>query len=106
MNVQRIKYERTGGFTGMRFHADFNPGDLPEEQARPLLDLLEKVNFENLPENMTGSMVHPDQFSYTITVQSSREEHTVIVGDSSAPNEMQELLRMLDSIARSRMKRN
>jgi hypothetical protein len=101
MDVQRIKYERTGGFTGMRFHADFAPSDLPEEQSRPLLDLLDEMKFDQLPENMTGA-AHPDQFTYTITVQASKWEHTVIVGDSSASDEMQELVRTLDQIARGR----
>ena len=85
----------------MRFHADFAPGDLPEEQSRPLLDLLDEMQFDQLPENMTGS-THPDQFTYTITVQSSKWEHTVIVGDSSSSEAMQELLRALDQIARRR----
>lgn len=102
MEIQRIKYERTGGFTGMRFHADFDPGDLPDEQSRPLLDLLDKMDFDELPEDLTGNPAHPDQFTYTITVQTHKEEHTVIVGDASAPEEMQELLRMLDRIARRR----
>jgi emfourin len=102
MDVQRIKYERTGGFTGMRFHADFKPDELPEEQSGPLLDLLDRMDFDELPEDLTGSTAQPDQFTYTITVQTSRSEHTVILGDASAPDEMQELLRMLDRIARRR----
>jgi hypothetical protein len=100
MDVKRIKYERTGGFTGMRFHADFAPGDLPEDQSRALLDLLDKVKFDELPGNMTGGPSHPDQFTYTITAQTSSGEHTVVVGDASASNDLQELLRMLDRIAR------
>ena len=102
MDIQRIKYERTGGFAGMRFHADFKPGDLPEEQSRPLLDLLDKMDFDDLPDNLTGDASHPDQFIYTITVQTSKGERTLMVGDTSAPDEMRELLRMLDRIARRR----
>lgn len=102
MDVQRIKYERTGGFTGMRFHADFKPGDLPDEQSRPLLDLLDKMDFDGLPDDLTGNPAHPDQFTYTLTVQTSKGERTFVVGDASAPDEMRELLRMLDRIARRR----
>ena len=100
MEVQRIKYERTGGFAGMRFHADFAPDELPAEESRPLLDLLDKVNFFALPANMTGAQ-HPDQFTYTITVEAGKQEHTVVVGDSSAPADLQELLQLLDRIART-----
>lgn len=102
MEVQRIKYERTGGFTGMRFHADFTPDDLPEEQSRPLLDLLDQMDFDGLPEDLTGSSPMPDQFTYTITVITTQGERTMVLGDSSAPEELQELMRMLDRIARRR----
>jgi hypothetical protein len=102
MDVQRIQYERTGGFTGMRFHADFKPEDLPEDQRRPLLDLLDKMDFNKLPRDMTGSTTMPDQFTYTITLMTSQGEHTMVLGDASAPDDLQQLMRMLDQIARRR----
>ena len=100
MDVQRIKYERTGGFAGMRLSADFEPDDLPEEQARSLLELLDDMDFDELPEQLTGSPSMPDQFTYQITVQGKNREHTVITGDASAPEKMQELIRLLDRIAK------
>lgn len=100
MEVRRIKYERTGGFTGIPFRADFRPGDLPEEQSRALLDLLDEVDFDELPEDLTGNQAHPDQFTYRITVESDEGEHTVLIGDASDSDEMRELLRLLDRIAR------
>jgi hypothetical protein len=100
MKVQRIKYERTGGFAGMRIHADFEPGDLPDEQVSALLDLLDDMDFDELPAQMTGNSTMPDQFTYQITVQTRKGEHTVVTGDSSAPEKMQELIRLLDRIAR------
>ena len=106
MEVQRIKYERTGGFTGMRFHADFQPSDLPEEQSRPLLDLLDRMDLDGLPDDLTGSASYPDQFTYTITVETHTHERTFVVGDASAPEDMRELFRMLDQIARSRANKN
>jgi hypothetical protein len=102
MEVQRIKYERTGGFTGMRFHADFKPDELPEDQSRPLLDLLDTMDFDGLPKDVTGSSTMPDQFTYTITVVTSHGERTMVLGDTSASDEMRELMRMLDRIARKR----
>jgi hypothetical protein len=103
MEVQRIKYERSGGFAGMRLSADFQPSDLPDEQARSLMDLLDEMDFDELPENLTTHPPQPDQFTYKITVETARgREHTVVVGDASAPEEMQELLRLLDRIARKR----
>lgn len=100
MDVRRIKYERTGGFAGMRLSADFEPDDLPDEQARPLLELLDDMDFDELPEQLTGNSSMPDQFAYEITVETRKGEHKVITGDESAPEKMQELIRLLDRIAK------
>lgn len=102
MEVQRIKYERTGGFTGMRIAADIEPDELPEEQARTLLDLLDDMDFGELPEHLTNASA-ADQFTYTVTVETKKWEHTVITGDSSAPEKMQELLELLNRLARKKM---
>jgi hypothetical protein len=102
MEVQRIKYERSGGFTGMSLRADFQPDDLPDEQAHSLMELLDEMDFGELPENMLGKSPQPDQFTYTITVETPEGAHTVVVGDASTPEEMQDLLRLLDRIARKR----
>ena len=102
MKVERIKYERTGGFAGMRIATDFKPDDLSEEQSRTLLDLLDDMDFTALPENLINESNPPDQFTYKITVETKKHEHTVIAGDASAPEKFQELVRLLDRIARAR----
>ena len=102
MEVERIKYERTGGFAGMHLATDFKPDDLSEEQARTLLDLLDDMDFTDLPENLTSESSMPDQFTYKITVETKKREHTVTAGDASAPEKFQELVRLLDRIARVR----
>lgn len=100
MEVQRIKYERTGGFAGMRISADFKPDDLPDEQIRPLLDLLDDMDFDELPEQLINDSSKSDQFTYQITVETKKWEHTVITGDASAPEKLQELVKLLDRIAK------
>lgn len=102
MEVQRIKYERTGGFAGISIRADFEPGDLPDEERCSLLDLLDDMDFEDLPEQLAGKSSMPDQFTYQITVQTDKGEHTVVTGDLSASEKLQELVRMLDRIAKRR----
>jgi len=105
MDIERIKYERTGGFTGMRISADIEPNDLPEEQAQTLLDLLDDLDFPELPEFLTGDSSMPDQFTYTITVESQEWKHTVVTSDESAPEKMQELLQILNRIARKKIRK-
>jgi len=104
MKVQRIKFERTGGFAGMRIAADIEPDDLPDEQARSLLELLDDMDFNELPEHM-ASKPGADQFTYSITVKTTKWEHTVVTGDMSAPEKMQELLEQLNQLARKQMRR-
>lgn len=104
MDVERIKYERTGGFTGMRIATDLKLGDLSDEYASRISELLDDLDFQELPEQITGESAMPDQFTYTITVETTKWEHTVITGDASAPEKMQELLRLLDRLARTKRK--
>ena len=104
MHIERIKFERTGGFAGMRIAAEFELDDLPEEQARTLSDLLDDMDFDELPENLTGNSAISDQFTYSITVEGEKGKHTVVTGDHS-DEKMQKLLEILNRIARSRMKK-
>lgn len=104
MHVERIRFERTGGFAGMTIARDLTLDDLSDEQAQTLLELLDDLDFEELPEQMTGAEPMPDQFTYTITVETGRGEHTVVTGDASAPEKMQELLQLLNRLARTKKK--
>ena len=104
MQVERIKFERSGGFAGMRIATDLRLDDLPIEQAHTIIELLDDMDFEELPEQMLDES-GPDQFTYTITVETNEGEHTVVTGESSAPEKMQELLQLLNRLARKRKRR-
>lgn len=104
MEVERIKFERSGGFTGMTIARDLKLDELSEEQAQRLSELLDQLDFRELPEQMTDVEDMPDQFTYVITVETKKWEHTVSTGDASAPEEMQELLQFLNRLARKQKK--
>ncbi len=104
MQVERIKFERTGGFAGMRIAKDLKLDDLPDEQANSILELLDDLDFAELPEQMINEAPMPDQFTYKITVETKKWEHTVVTGEASAPEKMQELLQLLNRLARSHKK--
>ena len=93
-------------FAGIRIATDIEKGDLSEEQTQALLDVLDALDFPGLPEHLMGKSSMPDEFTYTITVEADDWKHTVITGDSSAPEKMQELLQMLNRIARKRPRKN
>jgi hypothetical protein len=104
MKVERIKFERSGGFAGMHIATDLKWDDLSDEQAHQIAELLDDLDFDELPEQMLGEGAMPDQFTYTITVETKDGEHTVMTGDASAPEKMQELLQLLNRLARTNKK--
>lgn len=104
MQVERIKFERTGGFPGMRIATDLKLDDLPDEQAESVMQLLDDLDFQELPEQIINKDAIPDEFTYTITVETKKWEHTVVTRDSSAPEKMQELLQLLNRLARTNRK--
>ena len=104
MQVERIKFERTGGFAGIRIAKDLKLDDLSDDQAHAISELLDDLDFGQLPEQMMNEEDMLDQFTYTITVETKKWEHTVVTGDVSAPEKMQELLQLLNRLARTRKK--
>lgn len=105
MNIKRLKFERTGGFAGIRIAADFELDDLPEEQADRLRELLDDMDFDELSENLMKANQVPDGFTYTLTVESDKGQHTVTTSDTTAPAKMQSLLELLYQIARQRARK-
>jgi len=100
MDIKRIQFERTGGFAGIRFAADFELDDLPKEQAHQLHELLDDLDFDELPEQILGDQQVADGFTYSITVASEKRQHTVTTSEASAPEKMGPLLELLNRIAR------
>ena len=101
MQIERIKYERTGGFAGMRIATDVKLDDLPEDQARTISELIDDLDFGELPTELMKDENMPDQFTYKVTVETEKWQHTVVTGDASAPEKLQELLQLLNRLART-----
>ncbi len=105
MDIKRVKFERSGGFAPIRFFADFELADLPDDQAHQLRELFDDLDFDELPERLLGKEPVPDGFTYSITVESDKRSHTVTTGDTSAPEKMQPLFDLLTRIARQQMRK-
>ena len=105
MEAKRIKFERTGGFAGIRFAADFGLDDLPEDQAHQILELLDDMDFDELPEQILGAQQVADSFTYSITVVTEKRQQTVTTSDTSAPKKMGPLLEILTQIARQQARK-
>jgi hypothetical protein len=86
--------------------ADLVLDDLPDDQAQILTELLDDLDFPELPERLTSNSGRSDEFTYTITVESEEWKHTVITGDSAADEKMQELLQLLNRLLRKQLKKH
>ena len=102
MDIKRIKFERTGGFAGMRIATDFELDDLPEEQAHQLIELLDEVDFDELPKHQRSENQMVNGFTYSITLDYQK---TFTIGEDSAPEEMQPLFELLYRIARQQARK-
>ena len=95
------KGDGKGGFAGIRIATDLKLDDLPDEQAHTISELLDDLDFRELPASLVKEEGMADQFTYTITVETKKWQHTVITGDISAPEKLQELLQLLNRLART-----
>ena len=105
MDIKRIKFERTGGFAGIRFAADFELDDLPKDQAHQILELLDEMDFDELPEQILGNQQAADGFTYSITVVTEKRQQTVTTSDTSVPHKMEPLLEILTKIAKQQARK-
>lgn len=106
MDLERIKFERTGGFAGLRLSGDFELDELSEDQLKRLTDLLDELDFAELPDQLSSDPSSSDEFTYTITVESQKWSHTVVTGDAPEDEKMQELLRLLNRLLRKKIKKH
>ena len=105
MYIEQIKFERTGGFAGIRLAADIELNKLPEDQKKEILNLLDEMDFEDIPEKLSGKMPIPDEFVYSIVVESEKREYKVLAGESALPQEMKPLIEILEGIAKRQMRK-
>jgi hypothetical protein len=99
--MQRIIFERTGGFAGIRISTTVEMDSLPKDEADALQQLLDKAKFFELPEFQPAHPV-PDEFNYTITVESDNRHHTVHTTDTTSTDELRILVEALSRRARQR----
>ena len=105
MYIENINFERTGGFAGIRIAAKIEMNELPEDQKKEILELLDEMDFEELSEKLSGKMPVPDGFVYSIEVESRDREYKILAGESALPDEMQPLIELLEGIAKKQMRK-
>jgi len=100
--IKHITFERSGGFANIRFAADFELDELPDEQAQQLKELFDELDFAELASQLNESNNMADGFTYVLTVRYETSAQTITTSDTSAPEKMHPLFDLLVKIAKQR----
>src|SRR5215212_11197220 len=92
-----IIFKRSGGFIGqgMRFRLDLN--QIPADDARDIIRLIQQAEFFNLPENFIIKF-NPNEYQYTITIDLGIISHTVSANDTTMPASLRPLVDELSAL--------
>jgi len=97
--MTKITFERSGGLLGQDIFLDLDLDTLPANESLNLIQLIQRANFFKLPEDLAGQST-PDEFQYTVTVDSGNTHHCIHTSDTSAPDSLRPLLNILSTLAR------
>lgn len=92
-----ITFKRCGGFVGKGMRLKLSLEELPKDNARALLSLIEQSGFFSIPENLIVKF-NPDEYQYTITVDAGVIYHTVRTNDTTMPISLRPLVEELSSL--------
>jgi Emfourin len=92
-----ITFKRSGGFVGKGMRFQLSLDELPQDDARALLRLIDQSGFFNIPENLIVKF-NPDEYQYTITVDAGVIFHTVRTNDTTMPASLRPLVDELSSL--------
>lgn len=96
----RIRFERKGGFAGIPLAATINLDELSENEKQRIQDLVVAADF--FSQQSITAPPRPDQFRYTLTVESEGKSHTISVDDTAAPPALKSLIQAITPLAQLR----
>jgi hypothetical protein len=105
MYIHSIHFERTGGFAGIRLAAELEIDELPDDEKKEILNLLDELDFEDLPEKLDSTTIMPDGFTYNITIRAREKEYSVQTSETSMPKDLQTLIEILERFAKKQMRK-
>jgi hypothetical protein len=95
-----MTFIRSGGLAGEEVDLRLDLNSLSIGESQQLLELIEYADFFNLPGNMASPDVRPDEYVYTLSVDTDNGmRHTVHMSDSSLSLSMRPLVEELSRLA-------
>lgn len=93
-----ITFERSGGILGQNIHLELDLDTIPAQEALRLMHQIQRSDFFKLPENL-DVQAGPDEFLYTITVESRLADHRIRTTDTEMPESLRPMVDTLSTIA-------
>ncbi|PFL44544.1 hypothetical protein COJ37_03275 [Bacillus cereus] len=96
-----IKFSCTGGLANLHLTFQTDTMDLPEEQAKELINLIHQSNLLHLkPSEVNGAAIQgADAFSYELGITDDEKNVSFSVNDLTAPKDMLPVLDYLRNLA-------
>ena len=97
-----IRFERSGGFTGIGMDKTIDSLSLEKEEAEMVQKMINSSEFFGLPAKENIKPL-PDRFTYKLTIELPGKKHQVEFSQASVPVSIEVLVRYL--IEKSRLKK-
>ena len=98
--MTKIHYKQTGGVLGRDVATEIDLNEIPSDEAQEIMRLITEANFFSIPQNFIAQSA-PDEYEYTITVESGNTQHTIQTSDANAPESLRPLLGKLSALAQA-----
>lgn len=100
--AMRISVTRSGGFTGIPIQFSFDEQDLDPQELQELLTAIQTTRFFTLPTHLSAVSGSADTFTYSITIETNDQHHTLFSPESALPEPLGAVLHKLVRKARRR----
>ena len=97
----KIHFERGGGFAGTHITATIDSKALTQDEGQELGELINSVNFFDLPPLITAKKRVADRFNYKLTVETEGKLHSVVIDEGAVTPELRALLQWLTAKAKT-----
>jgi hypothetical protein len=100
----QIDFASSGGFANIELAYRVDTDNLPEEEAKELLTLIESscvfnLKQDDLPSNPKAGAGPPDVISYRLSLSEGSKQNTLWFNDVTAPASVRPLLALLRKLA-------
>ncbi len=99
----RVELTRSGGFANLTLRRSLDTNDLPPEEARALIRLVERADLAGLSKRSPIRGSGADRFQYDLTITRGDEKQHVSVAEGKVTSELRALIdKLLEKPAQGR----